>query len=331
MLCPFCLSDKGFKREKTAGSAPSGPRCKNPECRQPVPSLYVREYRRYPPVVVNAVGFRQHGKTVFFAALFYALRKLGLARRWPGFFTMSLDEESLRTVEENVDMLAHGDLPDSTPKNFPRPTLFRVEGVPGHRSSTLLCYDTGGECFERAGQLVRFAGFVKRASTAMLLVSVGDLEDPAGELHKLLNTYMIGLGELGASTERQHLLVVFTKADASSMAERLARWPDLFEYIRSDGLDAIADPRPYLRGLYDTSDTLREFALQELRADEFLHGADERFASVTFSIVSALGATPAGQKMPVQIVPRRIVDPLLWLIEKSQPRYKQAWRRWRAR
>lgn len=41
--------------------------------------MYVEEYSKYPPVVVCAIGFRRHGKTIFFASLFYAL-KYELAR-----------------------------------------------------------------------------------------------------------------------------------------------------------------------------------------------------------------------------------------------------------
>ena len=83
---------------------------------------------------------------------------------------MGLNDDSLDTVYDNARMLDKGALPDSTPKNFPRPTMLRVEGMPMHRNSTLLCFDTGGECFERPTQLVQFAGFVKRAETGMLLV-----------------------------------------------------------------------------------------------------------------------------------------------------------------
>jgi hypothetical protein len=114
----------------------------------------VQDYRKYPPVVVSAVGFRQHGKTVYLSTLFYALKKLDLPTHWPTFFTAGLNEDSLTTIYENVSLLEQGNLPDSTPKNFPRPTMMRVHGVPFQPNCTLLCYDTGGECFEKPTQLV---------------------------------------------------------------------------------------------------------------------------------------------------------------------------------
>ncbi len=92
MFCPFCLAKVRFKRESI---------CPNPDCRQRVPALYVEKYRRCPPVVANAIGFSGHGKTVYFAALFYALKKLRLSQHWQGFFTMAPNEDSLNLTLVN--------------------------------------------------------------------------------------------------------------------------------------------------------------------------------------------------------------------------------------
>ena len=86
MLCPFCLAEVKFKQEKLPGSLASAYLC--PDCNEQVPALYAQDYRKYAPVVISAIGFRQHGKTVYFASLFYTLKKLTLARDWPEFFTM---------------------------------------------------------------------------------------------------------------------------------------------------------------------------------------------------------------------------------------------------
>ena len=96
MLCPFCLTQVRFKQARPVGMPAFIYLC--PSCNEQVPALYAQDYRKYPPVVTSAVGFRQHGKTVYFAALFYTLKKLTLAQDWPEFFTMSLDEDSLETI-----------------------------------------------------------------------------------------------------------------------------------------------------------------------------------------------------------------------------------------
>jgi len=325
MLCPFCLDDVKFKREKSNHHLGLIYLC--PTCNQQVPALYAQDYKQYPPVVISAVGFRQHGKTVYFATLFYTLKRLTLARDWSDFFTMGLNDDSLDTVYDNARMLDEGALPDSTPKNFPRPTMLRVAGMPMHRDCTLLCFDTGGECFERPTQLVQFAGFVKRAATAMLLVSVGDMRYPRQEMQKLLNTYIVGMGELGATTRDQHLVIVFTKAD--HLAARFSgQWQYLFDYLRQGSVESLADPEPYMARMREVSSRLRDFTARELSAHEFLNAAEAHFKSVEFCVVSALGAQPNGAQMLVNIVPRRILDPVLWVMEKSlSPSPAQFWRR----
>ncbi len=325
MLCPFCLADVKFKQQKLANNLALAYVC--PDCTSQIPALYAQDYRKYPPVITSAVGFRQHGKTVYFAALFYTLKKLTLARDWADFFTMGLDEDSLDTVYGNARLLEGGALPDSTPKNFPRPTMIRAEGIPMQPNGTLLFFDTGGECFEKPTQLVQFAGFVRRAKAAMLLISVGDLDDPRAGMQKLLNTYVVGMRELGGRTQDQHLIVVFTKAD--QIAGRFTGpWADIRSYLIQGSVDALAHTEGYMDRMREISDLLYEFTEQELHAHEFINAANSNFKSITFSIISALGTEPHGGELSVEIVPRRILDPLLWVMEKTFARPKPAFLRW---
>jgi len=278
-------------------------------------------------VVANAIGFSGHGKTVYFAALFYALKKFRLSQHWQGFFTMALNEDSLDTVYENVAMLEDGKLPDTTPKVFPRPAILRVVSMPMQPNCTLLFYDTSGECFERPTELVQHAGFVRRARTAMFLISLSDLVDPEIDMHKLLNAYVVGMRELNANTKHQHLVVVYTKAD--EIFELLKGREELNDYIRRNSIDGLVHLQNYMREMYRISAHLREFTQHKLRANEFLNAADANFKSVSFCMVSALGAKPQGQQTLVQIVPRCIFEPMLWLMESSLPKWKKIWHRWR--
>ena len=314
MLCSFCLDEVRFKQEQAGHRSASMFLC--PTCHEQVPALYSQDYRKYPPVVISAIGFRQHGKTVYFASLFYALKKLSLARDWPEFFTMGLNEDSLDTVYGNARMLDAGALPDSTPKNFPRPTMIRVEGVPVQPDCTLLFYDTGGECFEKPTQLVQFAGFVRRAGAVMLLVSLADLADPRADMQMLLNTYVVGLGELGGRTRDQHLVVVYTKADRLVPHLR-DKWSDIHAYLVQGSVADLARPDGYMGRMKDVSNRLYDFTEQELKAYEFLNAAEANFRSTSFSMVSALGTEPTGARLPVAIVPRRVLDPVLWVMETS--------------
>ena len=323
MLCPFCLTVGSIEQAKPEHGSGAGYRCKH--CAEQIPALYVQGYRQYPPVVVSAVGFRAHGKTVYFGSLFYALKKLKLGKHWKEFFTMGLNEESLDTVRDNVGMLEQGRLPDANPKNFPRPTIVRVSGVPFQHDATLLFYDTGGECFERPTQLIQYAQFVKQARTAMFLVSVSNMDDPTLEMQRLLETYVSGMGELGGRTQDQHLVVVFTKAD--QMHQRLAGWDGLAGYLRQGSVDGLARPESYMPRLRRISSDLRQFARNELGAYEFENAARKSFRSVHYTMVSALGAQPSGDQLSVEITPRRVLDPLMFLMEKSLPPWRQAARR----
>lgn len=324
MLCPFCLKKATFKRSNPEGAFATIYSC--PHCGEHMPALYVREYWQYPPVIVNAVGFRQHGKTLYFASLFYILKKLSLAQQWPEFFTMGLNEDSLDTVYGNVAMLERGKLPDSTPKNFPRPTIVRTHGIPLYPNRTLLCFDTGGECFERPTQLIQFASFVRRARTVLFLVSLVDMKDPGPEMFKLLNTYVVGMGELDAHTRDQDLVVIYTKADA--LNNLLAGREGVRNYLAHGDFEEIANQDHYVKQMYTVSHHLYGFTRNTLKAYEFLNAVKANFRRVMFSMISSLGSAPQGDRLPVEIVPRRVMDPLLWTMEESIPRWKQLWQWW---
>lgn len=320
MLCPFCLSKVIFQ-ENIEGSRVSY-LC--PECKEVIPVLYVQEYRKYLPVVVNAIGFRGHGKTVYFATLFYALRKYQLSKFWKGFHTMCLNEESLEIVQRNVNMLEEGLLPESTPKNFPRPTIVRIQGIPTYPNRTLLFYDTSGEAFEKASQLVQFASFVRRAQKVLFLLSISDMEDIGMEMHNLLNTYIIGMSDLGAQTKNQELIVVYTKAD--KINSYLGKFSILVDYLKEGTVDGLVNIKDYHKKMCEISELLYSFTQKVLNAHEFLNAAETHFKAINFCIISALGANPHGERLAVAITPRRIFDPLFWLIGDPLPWWKRLWR-----
>lgn len=326
MLCPFCLNTVTFQRDKPADQRAEVFIC--PDCKQKIPAQYVREYRQYPPVVVSAVGFRGHGKTVQFASLFLALKDGHYSRHWPSFFTHGVDEKDLDTIYANVSMLRKGVLPDATQKNFPRPTMIRVKGMPGQGNCTWLCFDTGGECFENPRQLGQYAPFVQHARTVMFLISVTELTEPAIEMGKLLNTYISGMGTLGGRTQDQHLVVVFSKADELSRRFN-GHWPEISAYLSEGTTDGLSDVHGYVGRMSDISHRLKRFTCETLGAYDFMNAARGSFKSVEFCLVSALGAKPVGRNLEVQVSSKRLLDPMLWLMEKSQPRWRQLLHKWR--
>jgi hypothetical protein len=69
--------------------------------------------------------------------------------------------------------------------------------------------------------------------------------------------------------------------------------------------------------MYEISSLLYDFTRVELKADEFVNSAQTNFRGVGFSIVSALGSAPEDGRMPVEVDPLRVLDPIIWMIARS--------------
>lgn len=334
MICPFCLEKVKFKKEIHTNSTFSY-MCPRDECKQLIPRLYVEDYRKYPPVVVSVIGHRAHGKTVALSTLYYSLARMDMGQYWSDFYLFPINEQSLEVVFENASALDAGRLPPPNPKIFPEPTLLQVNGLPVTKQgrATLLFYDTAGEAFLKTQDIGRYAGFVRRAETALFLVSIpqlkaaedhtGDIAKTAGgELERLLYSYIQGMADMNADTRNQHLIVVFTCADA--MLPELDDWPAIKKYILEDDWAQLSATESYIAGMYQISEQLEKFTMDVLKARQFLALTRDRFKSVNFSIISALGAAPDEQgNLAVKIKPRRIMDPLFWTLERNLPKWEK--------
>jgi hypothetical protein len=312
-LCPMCLKDAVIERSYLAHVKYPPYVCT--ECQEEIPAMYVEDYDRYPPVVMNALGFRGHGKTVFFASLFYYLKRMGLAKLWAGFYTQALSEESIRHVYSNMERLAKGLLPEATPThNFPRPTLVRVHGIPEMSNMTLVFYDVGGETFNDTRLIQEYADFIRHSPSLLLLASITECQEGSQQLHDLLNRCIIGLREMGSDTRRKSLIVVYTKSDL--MLDRMnGRFSMLGDYLRAEGFNELRNVSPYVGRMQEVSDLLCSWTCEILGTEEFVNLAQSHFASVTFCAVSALGSKPQEGRMPVNVLPRRVLDPLLWVVK----------------
>ena len=327
MLCPFCLAQvKQFTKNANTGYT-----CPVPECKESVPALYVEGYPQYPPVVLSSVGFRGHGKTVYLATLFHVLAHHELLRHWQYFYKTASGDYSLEILEANSKMLKEGKLPNSTPQNFPKPTLIQVKGIPTGKA-TLLCYDAAGESFEKATRMVTYAKFLTRSTTVLFLLSIPDLEregaDVAQEMEKLLTVYRNGIAQLGGKTQLQRLVVVYTKADQWTALFH-DRYSGLQDYLQAGTFDGLADYPTYKKSLFATSEQLRTLTAEHLKAQAFLNNANDNFDGVRFCVVSALGASPKDQQLQTSIAPRRVLDPLLWVLDKDPFRTRpKGWLPW---
>jgi hypothetical protein len=305
MLCPFCLKDIPSKEKA----------CKH--CEEPLPPMYVQHYSRWrPPVMMSAVGFSGHGKTVYLASLFHLLQT-GLCKVWPKFRRQALNQETVNVLYHNLRLLNTGTLPESTRRSFPKPSIHLLSGMPRLGERIMLIYDPPGEAFNEDVGVEKYAGFVQRARCVMFLISLSDMDDPvANEMHRLLETYTLGMSRMKSRKRQQHLIVVYTKADL--LMGRFEDGAGLLDYLRKSELNTVTDVRKYRRLMRDMSEALADFTASNLGALGFLHLAHDYFKSVAFCAVSALGSAPEGSKLLVSVEPRRVVDPLFWVFEKSR-------------
>jgi formylglycine-generating enzyme required for sulfatase activity len=292
------------------------------------------------PVVLSVVGFSGHGKTVFLCALFEYLDH-HLTYIWPDFFNLVLDQDSLSTLNANREKLDDTKLPDRTSQSFPRPGIFRLTNMPyraGNKmpplaDTTILIYDPPGEAFVTEDKIVEFASFVKRSDCVLFLVDVTALGDSiASKMAKLLDTYVLGMRRMGIEKKSQHMIVVYTKSDDMKVSvpefvSYLEKEPKLKDYINEQRPETLADPHVHLGRLEYISHLLETFTWSELNAGKFMHVAKDWFASVSYTVVSSLGAAPeqgqdekgdvAEMKLTVRMSPRCVADPLLYVLAKS--------------
>lgn len=308
-LCPFCLRT----------IPPRALKCTNTGCEMDLPRLYADDFQQVPLGIVSAVGFSRHGKTVYLAALLHVLDEL--SQYWPGYYRQALNLSSIDVVESNRKLLLHdGVLPNATPQNFPEPGILRLANMPDLGDRRLLVYDAAGESFQRDYSIKEYAGYVSRSPVALFFISVPlmiqDEGNPAGEMDKLLQIYILGMRALLGNTKKQHLVIVYTWGDM--MEELLTEYPDVLRYLNRSELAPGWEMSSYIREMGSISTLLKSFTHRTLKASNFFNMALNNFASVECCMVSSLGRPPTPDgRLTMELSPRRVVDPLLWVITKT--------------
>jgi hypothetical protein len=305
MLCPYCLENISKKSA-----------C--PQCKTAMPAKYMQMYSKLrPPVFLSAVGFRAHGKTVFLASLLHTL-DTRLTRAWKGFYRQGLDQNTINTIKDNLALLEKGTLPQATQRNFPRPSINLLAKMPKFNNKTLVAYDAAGEIFEEDASIQEYASYLAHARTVMFLVSLVDLEDPLpADLHRLLEIYTLGMSRMGARTQKQHLVVGYTKADLLLDEKFFGKQDKLVNYLMHNEQEEIKDMKNYLGKMEGISQDLAEFTRDRLGAVNFSNLAQNGFRSVSYCAASALGSPPEDGKLSEAMQPRRVVDPLFWVLLRS--------------
>jgi hypothetical protein len=303
LRCPYCLQnvEKFLRDAKT-----NVPHC--PNCRTDIPKTFLDSALML-RTMVGVVGFSGHGKTVYLTSLFSTLKRF--SNYWNGYYFRSLDDFTHRVIYEQVPLFEKGDLPESTPANFPNPALVHYHQLPVFDDAFVGYYDTAGEVFNDAAQIARAGFFVAHSDTVLFIVSIPDCE--ASELDdamsRLLDTYIRAADDKLNTNIRskQRLVVIFTKSDlpTAKLNGHLTDWlsDGQADYYAMNLSDKLLD-----MGL--VSIKIEEWLRQELGCTRFANMARDHFLEVRYTVVSAMGMGDEAKLNPL-----RVLDPFLWVLD----------------
>jgi hypothetical protein len=65
------------------------------------------------------------------------------------------------------------------------------------------------------------------------------------------------------------------------------------------------------------SKLLKEFLRDDIGALNFIALGEKSFRNIEISIISALGSAPKGDQLDISATPKRIFDPILWVMNNS--------------
>lgn len=319
LRCPYCLMPTRAQLESR--NSKSVYVCQWSDCGAEIPRDFV-EQRMTHRAVVGLVGFSGHGKTVFITALFHLLR--AMQNEWEGFYCRSLDHHTIKSFYDRIHKFKEGELPESTPANFPLPSLFHFHAVPYFGEWYLSFYDTAGEVFEDSQLIPQQGRFLANSDVAIFIVSIGDSgEQWPARLEELLDTYLNGVYNAMHTNlkAKQHLLVVFSKSD------RLIGQvpPEIEDFLMKGSYPWYADFRSreeMITQLERSSNNIRRW-LESQGANGFVNKAADNFKGTEYMVISSTGAAPVGDRLAAKLAdedPRRVLDPFFWILEKTQPR-----------
>jgi hypothetical protein len=317
VVCPFCLKPHDFMSSLVC-----------PNYQEAVPAVYVRDYDIVPPLWLVTIGFTQHGKTTYLAALTLMLEAIPTV--WRGVHYRPLDQYTTDRIREMRREATLGKLPGATPKQeLSRPLLFNVHSLPQSGSRCLVMYDVSGEIYNSLDEVQDYVPSIKQVNTTWFLVSLPDLlDDQEGKtVTDLFNVYLSGMENLRVDLSGRNLIVVYTKGDE-------AVFPRAFrDYLRADPFKGLTREdvhipdfedfslHDYVGEMKGISDRLEDYTRDHIRGGAaFINMVKANGMNLVFCLTSSLGESPdPDNRLRVDAFRYRVLDPFLWAITLEKP------------
>jgi len=315
MRCPYCLSETNPSLQQRDYRKVYV--CSNRDCNAEIHRDYVEKWDIHKGFI-GLVGFSGHGKTSYLTILFYLLKHLKRGNVWGNFYFETTDENTHNIMFNVINVLEKkSELPESTPQNFPLPSLIYFKNIPLFGDYFLSFYDTAGAVYENINRITNMGRFVASSDVVLFIISIDDCgENFVNEMERLLDIYVNAVyNHLRINLkEKQDLIIVLTKGD---MINEL---PDEMKRFLQEGSFKwySMDEGSKLKLLKEKSDDIKLW-LEKIGGGGFIKGAKEKFKSVEFTLVSSTGAAPTGIKLATKLKPedpKRVLDPFLWALEK---------------
>jgi hypothetical protein len=321
--CPFCQGRHDFTKPPYYC-----PAFNNEE----IPETYVADYDRVPPLWLVTVGFTQHGKTSYLAALTMMLEHM--ERVWPNTAQRYVDQHTFKAVQDIRLQADTGEQPKTTVKGVPRPLLIPMYGVPDAGSHCMVLYDTSGELYEtlQGPDDVEYIRSLREVRNIWFLISLKDLKDnPRRRISDLLTIYLSGMQRLKWSLAKRNLIVVYTKADKvwSELPERVQTYlqDDPFKNVTNYDQD-VADMsdfslNSYVGEMRRVSTELEDYTRKRIPGGGSFIGLARQYGmGLFFTINSALGTDPDPHenRLRQDATRYRVLDPYLLALYLNMPR-----------
>ena len=326
LACPYCLAD-------TRGSTNS---CGN--CKKPLPTQYLANYKRLSPFFVQMIGWPNVGKTIYLQVL--TLMLMRMTRAWPDYTYAAGTTRTQALIQEmNNFLLGKGLLPEPTvPEDGKQPYVMFLEGMERWGSRMLVTRDCTGESFDTMEIHEDSARYILYAPTVLMLISLWDLENK-GEgksMDMLLNTYIETMiaGGVDLYKDKRSVVVVLTKCDKDTIMERLPQ--NLVNYLREDPLWSTITSKEapnqlnglmmaeYMEKMERVSNSIENWISRDSTGLNLVRLAQRNNITLKFSLVSSIGFDPektgnssieARAVTREQLSPKRVLDPYLWALE----------------